>query len=273
MVERLANMKRLPRIAIAALAVAGFVSASADGQGNGTASRGLIVKYAAGKIDGMQVSILKKSGDKQIAVDPSTTFRTGEEIWVEFMSNFDGYVYIVNVRPEGGKRVLYPYRATSDKEASNKISADRRYTFPEGDAFAFDQETGTEILQVIMSHDSIPYLDAAVNNPNGDLGDSASSAAAELQGRASKPVNQNSSSGSDGGGIVTENVVLPEGVQTRDIRRVSLAHSSARTGAPATGKHKVERRGSVVAIPDNGRKGGKLKSGDLAVFEIRLKHV
>ncbi len=265
-------MKTFSAIAIASLALAAFVSASVYGQGNGTASRGLIVKYAAGKIDGMQVSILKKSGDKQVAVDPRTTFKTGEEIWVEFTSNFDGYVYIVNVRPDGRKRVLYPYRTASDKDASNKVSADRRYIFPEGDAFAFDPETGTEILQVIMSHDAIPYLDAAVSNPNGDLGDSASSAAAELQGRAAKPSYENAN-GSEGGGIVTENVALPEGVQTRDIRRVTLAHSSARSGALPTGKHRVERRGSVVAIPDNAGKGGRLKPGDLAVFEIRLKHI
>ena len=37
------------------------------------------------------------------------------------------------------------------------------------------------------------------------------------------------------------------------------------------GRHPSPMFGSVVAIPDNGS-GGKLKAGEIAPFEIRLKH-
>src|SRR5262249_36045659 len=227
---------------------------------------------------GLQVSVLKKDGARRVPVDPNTPFRQGDEIWVSFASNFDGYVYIVNIMPDGQKRVLFPYRTGAGEQTSNLVRADQRYVLPKGDSFAFDEQSGTEILQVIMSRDPVPFLDAAVKNPNGDLGNSASSAAAELQGKTSKQSPGNIK-GSEGLGIVTEDVaiVVPEagvdGTRTRDIRRVSLARSSASAKVPPTGKHRVDRKGSVVAIPDEPGKSGKLKPGDLAVFEIRLKHV
>jgi hypothetical protein len=270
-------MKMLLTIAIASLAVAGLGAAGVYGQDDDVRSRGLVVKFQDGKIDGMQISILKKSGTNRVPVDPGTTFKEGDEIWVSFASNFDGYVYIVNVMPDGQKRVLFPYQTLADGQTSNLVRADQRYVLPKGDSFAFDPHSGTEILQVIMSRDPIPLLDAAVKNPNGDLGDSASSAAAELQGKASKQSYDGGKS-PEGSGIVTDNVAVPEGVLTRDIKRVSVAHisvahTSAGSGAPARAKHRLDKRGSVVAIPDEGGKGGRLKPGEVAVFEVRLKHV
>jgi hypothetical protein len=268
-------MKVSLTIAIASLVLAGFGAATVMGQDDDDVrSRGLVVQYQDGKIDGMQVSILKKSGASRVAVDPGTTFKAGDQIWVSFASNFNGYVYIVNVMPDGQKRVLFPYQTyeAGAAQTNNLLYADRRYTLPNGDAFAFDEQTGTETLQVIMSHDPIPYLDAAVKNPNGDLGDSASSAAAELQGKAAKHRYEGGKPPEDSG-IVTDNVAVPEGVQTRDIRRVTVARTSASVAAPAKARHRVDKRGSVVAIPDEGGKGGRLKPGQVAVFEIRLKHV
>jgi hypothetical protein len=96
-----------------------------------------------------------------------------------------------------------------------------------------------------MSRDRIAYLDAALKEPEQYLSESASSAAAELQGGIAKKVTP----------------VVPQGegskVRSRDI-------------ILAPGKDK-DAKGSVVAIPDNGG-GGKLKTGEIAPFEIRLKH-
>jgi hypothetical protein len=271
-------MKTFSTVAFAALALGGFVSVSVYGQDNVARSRGLFVRnFEAGKIDGMRILISKTVEGKPVAVDPSTSFKQGDAVRVSFTSNFNGYVYIVNVMPSGKKRVLFPYKTGADKRTSNMVRASQTYNYPESDDFVFDEETGTEILQVIMSREPIPYLDGAVKNPDGDLGDSASSAAAELQGKASKQGDE-SGKGSEGGGIVTDDVAVvlpkngPDGVQTRDIRRVTVAAGPPRSAVLAKGKHKVDK-GSVVAIPDEAGKSGKLKSGDLAVFEIRLKHV
>jgi hypothetical protein len=278
-------MKTSWLVAIASLVFVPSISFTVQGQDD-VRDRGLVVKYQSGTIDGMQVSVLKRAGANKVPVEPDTPFKQGDEIWVSFASNFDGYVYIVNVMPDGQKRVLFPYQTGGDQQTSNVVRADERYVLPKGDAFAFDESPGTEILQVIMSRDPVPYLDAAVKNPNGDLGDTASSAAAELQGRASKHVHgagipTDSSKAQQSGGIVTEDVaiVVPanesDGVRTRDIRRVTVVKPTATAKAPpvAAAKHRVDRKGSLVAIPDEPGKSGKLKQGDLAVFEIRLKHI
>src|SRR5262249_18539559 len=53
----------------------------------------------------------------------------------------------------------------------------------------------------------------------------------------------------------------------------TVARDSTSIKPPAAARHRVDKKGTVVAIPDEPGKSGKLKSGDLAVFEIRLRHV
>jgi len=192
--------------------------------------------------DAMSILVLKRDGETLVPVDPSNEFKAGDQIQIQFQSNFDGYIYVVNIAPSGKRRVLFPYPEASD----NAVREGERYDIPPGGStIEFDQEKGTEVLQVIMSRDRIPYLDAALKDPEGYLSDSASSAAAELQGGISKKVTP----------------VLPkdEGSKVRS-RDIILA----------AGKDK-DSQGSVIAIPDNGG-GGKLKPGEIAPFELRLKH-
>jgi len=148
-------MKTFSTIAIASLALAGLMPAVVYGQDDDVRSRGLVVQYQNGTIDGIQVSILKKSGTGRVPVDPGTTFKEGDQIWVSFASNFEGYVYIVNVMPDGQKRVLFPYQTYqtgADSQASNLLHADQRYILPKGDAFAFDEHAGTETVKGSENH-------------------------------------------------------------------------------------------------------------------------
>lgn len=202
-------------------------------------ARGLFISKRS---DAMSILVLKSDGGILVPVDPSTEFKAGDQIKIQFQSNFDGYIYVVNIAPSGKRRLLIP----SPEATDNAVRPDERYDLPPGgNAIQFDEEKGTEVLQVILSHDRIPYLDAALKEPEQYLSDSASSAAAELQGGIAKKVTP----------------VVPQGegskVRSRDI-------------ILAPGKDK-DSKGSVVAIPDNGG-GGKLKSGEIAPFEIRLKH-
>lgn len=205
----------------------------------GARARSLFIKKQA---DAMSILVLKREGDTLVPVDPSTSFKAGDQIKLQFQSNFEGYIYIVNIAPNGKRKVLFPYPEATD----NAVQPDERYDLPPGgNTIEFDQEKGIEVLQVIMSRDRIPYLDAALKDPEGYLSDSASSAAAELQGGIAKKVTP----------------VVPQDdknkVRSRDI-------------ILAAGKDKDEK-GSVIAIPDTGG-GGRLKSGEIAPFEIRLKH-
>src|ERR1700730_14481273 len=202
-------------------------------------ARGLFVKKQS---DAMSILVLKRDGDTLVPVDPSTAFKAGDQLKIQFQSNFEGYIYVVNIAPSGKRRVLFPYPEASN----NAVQPDERYDIPPGGStIEFDQEKGTEVLQVIMSRDRIAYLDAALKDPEGYLSESASSAAAELQGGITKKVTP----------VVPQN----EGSKVRS-RDIILA----------AGKDK-DSNGSVVAIPDTGG-GGRLKSGEIAPFEIRLKH-
>lgn len=237
-------MKTLTRFTIIAAAIAAItVSAiSADKRpqkmDEGKRARGLFVNKRS---DAMSVLVLKNDSGTLVPTDPSTEFKAGDQIKIQLESNFDGFIYVVNIQPSGKRCLMFPYPDAAD----NSVRSGERYDIPPGgDAMEFDKEKGTEVLQVIMSRDRIPYLDAALKEPERCLAQSASSAAAELQGGIVKKVTP----------------VVPEAdtkVRSRDI-------------ILAAGKDK-DSSGSVVAVPDNGN-GGKLKSGEIAPFEIRLKH-
>ena len=238
-------MKRLIKFTLASLAAITLIAtaaAQAGGakkQNEASRARGLFISK---KSDAMSILVQKIDGGLLVPVDPSAEFKAGDQIKIQFQSNFEGYIYVVNIAPSGKRRVLFPYTEASN----NAVSPDERYDLPPGgDAIEFDAEKGTEVLQVIMSKDRIAYLDAALKDPERYLSESASSAAAELQGGISKKV--------------TPVVPTNEGSKVRS-RDIILA----------PGKDK-DVEGSVIAIPDNGG-GGKLKSGEIAPFEIRLKH-
>lgn len=230
--------------------IAGALPFDAPAQSKGKArSRAIVIKdYETGKTEGMRVLIYKVEGNVLAPVDPSRTFTQGDDIKVAFESNFDGYVYFINVTPGGKSRVIFPFASETD----NAVMGRQRYELPRTGVLAFDEEKGTEILQVIMSKERIPVLDDAVKNSKGELGTSAASAAAELSSNG-KSVKS---------GLVSENIAiaLPQTGPART-RGVKLS----------PGKDKDEK-GSLVYIPDT-KEGGSLKSGEIAVFEIRLKHV
>ncbi|MFY9558199.1 MAG: DUF4384 domain-containing protein [Blastocatellia bacterium] len=238
-------MRSLARLILVLLLLAGATAPglSADRKPQkateASRARGLFVNKRS---DAMSILVLKNEGGTLVPVDPSTQFKAGDQIKIQFQSNFDGYIYVVNISPSGKRCVLFPYPESGD----NAVRPDERYDIPPGgDAIEFDEEKGTEVLQVIMSRGRISYLDAALKEPGRCLSENASSAAAELQSGISKKVTS----------------VVPESegskVRSRDI-------------ILAPGKDK-DTKGSVVAVPDNGG-GGKLKSGEIAPFEIRLKH-
>lgn len=253
-------MIAMKRKLAAALVAAALVSAGTAAQGRklseadkkGVRARGLFVKKAA---DGIRVRVLTKDGS---IVAPERQFKSGDELKIEIQSNFDGYVYVINVE-EGGKRyLLFPHVGQTD----NRIGSDTTHTLPrEANYIVFDERPGLEILQVIMSHDPISSLDAALRSPacadskliRCELERSASTEPATTPGGAKNP---------NRGGIVAGNTeqVLPGeagGIRARGIT----------FGA---GKDKAE--GSFVTVVDKNGKGAKLASGQLSVFEMRLRH-
>src|SRR5215468_6641433 len=201
-------------------------------------ARGLFINKRA---DAMSILVLRVEGGSLVPVDPGREFKAGDQIKVEFQSNFDGNIYVINISPSGKRCILFPYDGSSD----NAVQADQRYVLPPGEgAIEFDKETGVEVLQVIMVKQRIPAFDAAIKDSGGCLAQTAASAAAELQG-----------------GITNKDITpaLPDEDRSRMQSRDIIL---------APGKDK-EKEGSVVAIPDKSGSGGRLKPGEMAPFEIR----
>src|SRR5262245_31815524 len=238
-------MKAITKVLVIALvfvtataAIAGADKKQTQKPDEGRRARGLFVTK---KSDAMSIVVLKNDGGTLVPVDPSTEFKAGDQIKLQLQSNFEGYIYVVNIAPSGKRCVLFPYAQTSN----NAVTPDERYDIPPpGDVIEFDQEKGTEVLQVIMSRDRIAYLDTALKETDKCLSESASSAAAELQAGVVKKVTP----------------VVPQAQSTIRARDIILA----------AGKDK-DASGTVVAISDNGG-NGKLKAGEFAPVEIRLKH-
>ena len=223
-------------------------------------TRGLFVNKRA---DALRFVLLKSEDNSFAPVSPRQEFKSGDELKLSFESNFEGYIYVVNIDQDGKKCLIFPYTG----ETNNRVKLDQSYTLPRGATWKFDENKGTEVLQVIMSREPVSFLDAALKNPSCsnpevccELSSSASSAAAELGANTKKnDGNMNGAGKSQDNGIADKNLatVLPTGIRARSISFVA-------------GKNK-EDQGSVVAIDDKGA-SGRLKQGEAAIFEIRLKH-
>lgn len=228
-------------IILSSLLLVGFAEDKKDDKQE-TRSRALLVKQVDdGKVDGLRIKVWQYKSGSLLAVDPATEFKSGDQIKVSFKGNFDGYVYIVNITPGGKKQILFPLKDSTD----NRIIKDKVYSLPEGnDVIAFDEEKGVEVLQVYMSRERVKVFDDALKNSNGEVGASAAAAATELQAKDNK------------GGIAEESTAVG-GIRARKIIL-----------APSRDKEREN-----VAIPEDEKgKPAKLSSGDVAVFEIRLKH-
>jgi hypothetical protein len=194
--------------------------------------------------DAMRVVFLKAG----IPVDPSTdVFNAGDEIEVKYESNFTGYAYFVNITPDGKKCLISPCSRADVNEIVS--GSENKQTV------GFDDEKGTEVLQVVLSRERIKFLEDAVKGdccPCCELRADAASAAAQLASNASNKK----------GGLVVNDVVavVPQsgsgGIRARGIKL-------------AAGRDKNE--GSFVAIDDQ-KNDNRLDAGQAAVFEIRLNH-
>lgn len=267
-----------PHIMLAALLVLGLFSALVFGQKNVKAAkkqerdRALVVSgFKQKKVDGLEVKLLDASGNP---TDPGRSFKTGDRVRISLASNFDGYVYFINVDPKGGTRVFWHTR----------VEADRDNVLPQGsEAIEFTgNDKGTEIFKVVMSPEKISLYEDAIRNANGELGKTAEMAAAELsdtpkdnkdkgkKGKDNKDKNAKEKPAKAPGEAV--GIVQPQGeggTRCRGLGFDSDPNIRCRGLSFASGDT-TKKEGTVVAISD---KQGKLKSGDVAVFELRLKHI
>ncbi|HMV50467.1 MAG TPA: DUF4384 domain-containing protein, partial [Blastocatellia bacterium] len=121
--------------------------------------------YKTGQIPGLEVIVyLQEENGSLTPVAPQRKFHQGEKVKVRIESNFRGYLYIVNHGTSGTKRLIFP-----DHQESNRIQPGTAYLLPSTYEIAFDENAGFETLQVIVSPQRLPVLDAALKQEEGKL--------------------------------------------------------------------------------------------------------
>ncbi len=219
---------------------------------NDMTPRGLYISKSA---DAMLVKVLDaKTG---AAVSPSKEFTADDELRVVIESNFDSYAYVVNVemvKNNETRYLLYP----NPRTVNNRIKPDEPLKLN----VSFDNTAATEVLQVIVSHDRIDYLNAALNGRCSES-ENRCPLNAQVAARVASIVgDKKSSKQAETAGIFerqSDRTQYRSGVRSRDI-------------ILAPGKD-TEEKETYVAIPIKQGSDGRLKAKQAVVFELRLKHI
>lgn len=203
---------------------------------NGQSREMIIKSYKDKTIDGLSVKLLDVKGNP---IDPAGKFKTGDELKVGLISNFAGYVYFVNISPEGKTRVFW----------NTEVKADESYTLPYNqNVVTFSGKKGIEVFKVILSKDKIEPFENAIRKSNGWLGQTKEYVKTNVP---SLGIAQSSS----------EMTCRGLGFDPD-----SKIHCRGLGFAPENNEEKT----TIVAITDN---QGEMKTGDFIVFELRLKHI
>lgn len=223
--------------------------------------------FVTQKADGLEVTVkwLDKNGQFSV-IDPSREFKMGDQLRVEFRSNFDGLVYFLNINPKGEMRVIH-------KDSVRAASLNVLPASP--NTIQFDNDPGVEALKIILSRQPIDEFESALNNSGGTLGQTASGVVNELsQNNKSHNTYQNSNKKSYSPVSEEVGVVTPKSGQECGGLELSMGGRKLNCRGMIVAKGDEKKgEGSVFVAASNQSKGGSLQSNDVAVMELRFKHV
>ena len=206
--------------------------------------------------NGVRVTLLKLTETGRVPVSPLDGFKLGDTLFLDFLSNFEGYIYILHVSPLGRATVVFP-----DTHGTKKVKANYRSLAAMKRLDLRINERGVHTLQVVMSANRVPLLEEALQKKNGELG-SVSSAGQESR---------------DLGFDCASFLSLVQAVH----RPVSVASDGSGYQAGALAVVLPGQTGNQPgAAPELCRnltaeqvKGDKLKGAEVAAFEIRFKQI
>ncbi len=203
--------------------------------------------FEQGEADGLRVVIYQVSANGIIAVDPRKQFKSGDRFKLNLKSNFDGYLYVINVTPDGKYNLLFPLA----RSRRNTIRADQSYYVPAANDFEFKDTQGLEVLQILMSRSPVSFLETILDGSSKKanyipLDDSAKKTLQQLAGKSSR--------------------LKPNGILT-------FAPSSPKSGLQ-TRLLTLDRKKDTTFLVVSGGKGtpARFRSGEVSMFEIRLNH-
>jgi len=127
---------------------------------------------------GLKYKIQYRSPDCDIReVDPSRTFMSGDKIRLQFESNIDGYLYVLQKGSTGRDKMLFPNSQING--GNNQVQRGITYSVPAGQWFTFDNNPGVEQLTVVLSRTPMKSVPQEVK-PQGDSSVSVISVVEEL---------------------------------------------------------------------------------------------
>ncbi|HMS38638.1 MAG TPA: DUF4384 domain-containing protein [Pyrinomonadaceae bacterium] len=108
---------------------------------------------------GMKIWFERQIGCKKnfVRVAPTTIFRSGDCIRVQFWLNFTGYLTVINNGTTGTKRVIFPA-----ENQSNQVFPKTPYYLPDNGGVKFDANPGNEQLIFIAS--KLPLKESIVED-------------------------------------------------------------------------------------------------------------
>ncbi|MCX8491740.1 MAG: DUF4384 domain-containing protein [Cyclobacteriaceae bacterium] len=128
---------------------------------------------------GLAYWIEKQSPDGNInQVPASHNFKSGERININFLSNRDGYLYVVNLGTTGNATILYPR-----KSATGMVVAGQTIAVPGNGYMRFDNNAGEETIMAILSPTPLGNSDVGSSDGNRQaVSNSGSSVVADACG-------------------------------------------------------------------------------------------
>lgn len=229
--------------------------------------------FVTQKADGLEVTVKWKDSNGQFTViDPSREFKKGDHLRVEFRSNFDGIVYFLNISPRGVMKVIH-----RDTVRANTVNA-----LPTGpNTIQFDNEPGVEALKIILARQPIDEFETALNRSGGRLGNTGAGVVEELsQSKGQRPA-PNRRPAAIGPyrpqpNRVSEEVgiVAPRPGQECGGLELSIGGKKLNCRGMIVAKGDEKRsQGAVFVAASTRAKSGALQSGDVAVMELRFRHI
>ena len=205
------------------------------------------------RADGLDVAILMMGSRGTFSpVDPSREFVNGDQFRVEYNSRLNGIVYLVNVDPKGVATVIY----------RDEVSYGKKYVHPapeENQVIQFRGSAGIEVLKIIISPKEIPDLENALRESDGKMGTNMRQARDELLG-----------------------YVAPKQEPGKSCSGLELSVGGAKSSCRDLSVVSMRQEQGKISVAVNPKGGGtgpnsfdsaRLNNGEMAVLEIRLKHV
>ncbi len=199
------------------------------------------------KVDGLVIGVhqIQSINEKDPPlVSPTDVFKDGDRLRISLESNFDGYVYLVNIESNGNHYLSFPSREAKDN--NNRVAPGDIVWMPPQDPLTFGGAKGIETLRVIVSKNPISFYEEGFKTWE--------------DGKIPESEKVSDKSSNTRGVIIRDKVTIPTPMKGKILaRKIDLAPPDKTI------------KEAVIAIPKDKNSNGKMNDQPV-IFEIRLQH-